>query len=93
MDGGAIFYQFGPIREYGPCREITAETFSPTITMIGESKSTTPAKLDEYEDSGYDVLALSASRPQALRYVLFGTPYKYPVRLIEGLEGHQQSLR
>jgi hypothetical protein len=34
--------------------------------------------------SGYDLLALPADVPHALRYVLFGTPYKYPVRLIEG---------
>ncbi len=42
------------------------------------------AKLDEYKHSGYDLLALPADMPHALRYVLFGTPYKYPVRLIEG---------
>ena len=79
IDGGVIFYQFGPIRKYGPRGTIMAETFSPEITMIGESPSITPSTMEEYANSGYDLLYLPADMPLALRYLLFGTSYKFPL--------------
>ncbi|MEI8376228.1 MAG: hypothetical protein WCJ35_25690 [Planctomycetota bacterium] len=85
LDGGAIFYQFGPMREYGVRNIITNNTFSPEVTMIGES-SNLSLSLESYEYSGYDLLCLPADTHQALRYLLFGTSYKYPVDRIEGLK-------
>ena len=86
IEGGIIFHQFGPKRVYGPRCKVVDEAFSEEVVMVGESKSITPEKLAEYEDSGYDMLLLPADTPHALRYFLFGTSYKFPVESIEGLD-------
>ena len=52
IDGGIIFYQFGPKRVYGPRATIMDEVFCHEVTMIGESKSITPDRVREYDDSG-----------------------------------------
>ena len=85
MEGGIIFHQFGPKRVYGPRATVVDEVFCHEITMLGESKNIRRERVREYEDSGYDVLCVPAETPHALRYLLFGTSYKFPVQLIEGL--------
>jgi hypothetical protein len=87
LDGGIVFCQFGPKRVYGPRGKVVGNAFSCEITMIGESTGITPVKVRECESSGYDVLLLPADTPQALRYLLFGTSYKFPVERIEGVTG------
>jgi len=86
IDGGIVFYQFGPIRTYGPRARIIAETFAPTITMIGESRSLTDSDLEEIAEFAPYWLALPADAPQSLRYLLFGTSYKFPMKRIAGLK-------
>ena len=85
IEGGIIFYQFGPKRVYGPRATIVDEVFCHEITMIGESKSITPDRVRDYDDSGSDVLCVPAETPHTLRYFLFGTSHKFPVERIEGL--------
>ena len=85
LDGGIVFYQFGPKRVYGPRATVVDEVFCHEVTMIGESKSITPDQVREYDDSGYDVLCVPAETPHTLRYFLFGTSFEFPVQRIEGL--------
>jgi hypothetical protein len=85
LDGGVIFYQFGPMREYGHRHIITKNTFTPEITVIGASTSLTESYLEEHDLFVSDLLFLPAETHQVLRYLLFGTSYKYPADRIEGL--------
>ena len=85
LDGGIVFYQFGPKRVYGTRGKVVDNAFGYESTMIGESKSITPDRVRQYEDSGYDVLLVPAETPHTLRYFLFGTSHKFPVGRIEGL--------
>jgi hypothetical protein len=98
IDGGVMIHQVTPWIPWYNRPEEKRKGFAHLFTIIGTVDSRGIETLDEAIEAAcsgedYNTIRLPADTPHALRYLLFGSSYKFKSRALDIVASHRKALR